>query len=410
VRSLPTQGRFILLAASIAALAFLLGACGRDEQGVSSLTTPMGPGHRGLRPNIAAGCPTLEQNTLNAASDFVTEVGAVAKFDSRRIRIETTGDITDPGIALLGPCVAADVPSVRVVSGHANVFVAGTNHSLTTTGSRLTFGSMAFPGQLTEPGVVLAQDAQGNLLEIIWPDLAGAGAGPPMVRLQLARWNVAQANSAGKLDVTWDLELVQDGVHQFVKGHCEGMATDGTPVVSGNAAIPPCPASFSGGGSVAPINAEIVQFRPGKRLRIEVTGDLGTGALNSSGSCSASESPSIQFTGGSANAFQAGTNKSVTATGSALTFGSLLFPGVLLEPGVVVGQDAAGNVLELIWPQLAGNPPGPPVMRFQLAQWNSWVQAGRSIDVSLQFNAVGPDGHNATIRATARNILVPVAK
>jgi len=409
VSPIPTHVRLILLAASIAALSLVVGACGRDEQ-VSPVTSLTRPNRSGQRPNIAAGCPTLEANTLNSASDFITEVGAVAKFEPRRIRIETTGDITTPGIGLLGPCAAADVPTVTVVGGHANAFVAGTNHSITTTGSRLTFGALSFPGQLTEPGVLLAQDSQGNLLEIIWPDLAGLGPGMPVVRLQLARWNVAQANSAAKLDVTWDLEFVQDGVHQFVKGHCEGMAIDGTPVLSGSAAIPPCPTALSGGGSVTPTDAEIPQFRPGKRLRIEVTGDLASGALNSSGSCCAADAATIHFTGGTANVFQAGTNKSVTATGGALTFGTLVFPGMLLEPGVVVGQDAAGNVLELIWPVLSGNPPGPPVMRFQLVQWNSWVQAGRKVDVSMQFNAIGPDGHAATFTATARNIVVPVAK
>jgi hypothetical protein len=51
--------------------------------------------------HLAAGCPTLTANTLNSAEDFNLEVGAVAKFDSRRIRIETSGDVTSPGIGLI---------------------------------------------------------------------------------------------------------------------------------------------------------------------------------------------------------------------------------------------------------------------------------------------------------------------
>src|SRR5262245_52870605 len=324
-----------------AALALALGACGREEH----MTAPSARYSRGIAPQIAAGCPTLTANTLNTADEFVLEVGAVAKFDARRIRIETSGDVTTPGIGLIGPCAAADVQTIRVVGGHANVFVGGTNKSITTTGTRLTFGELAFPGQLTEPGVLLAQDAQGNLLEIIWPDLAGLGAGSPIVRVQLARWNAALAGPAGQLDVTWDLEFVQNGVHQFVKGSCSGMGTDGTAVVTGNGAIPPCPATLAGGGTVTTLSADVVQFRPGKRLRFEAVGDVAANVLNAAGGCSAADAPSIHFTGGSANMFQAGTNTSVTASGHALTFGELAFPGTLLEPGVLVAEDASGNVL-----------------------------------------------------------------
>jgi hypothetical protein len=392
----------------VAALALGLGACGREEH-VSA------PGTRfsrsGSDPRIAAGCPTLTANTLNSASDFVLETGAVAKFDSRRIRIETSGDITTPGIGLIGPCAAADVPTIRIVGGHANVFVGGTTQSITTTGTRLTFGAMGFPGQLTEPGVLLANDSQGNILEVIWPDLAGLGAGSPIVRVQLARFNIAAAGASSQLDVAWDMELVQNGVHQFVKGSCKGMGIDGTPVVSGNAAVVPCPATLAGGGTVTVISGDIPQFRPSKsRLRIEALGDIASGALNAAGSCAATDAPTIRFTGGSANVFQAGTSNSVTSTGSALTFGALLSPGVLIEPGVILATDAVGNVLEIIWPGLAGAPPGAPIMRLQLARWSAWVQTGRKVDVTMTINAVGSDGKTAAFRATAKNITVPQAR
>jgi hypothetical protein len=392
----------------VAALALGLGACGREEH-VSAPSARLS--RSGTVPHIAAGCPTLTANTLNSASDFLLEFGAIVKFDSRRIRIETSGDIITPGIGLIGPCAAADVPTIRIVGGHANVFVGGTNQSITTTGSRLTFGAMAFPGQLTEPGVLLASDAQGNLLEIIWPDLAGLGPGSPIVRLQLARWNIAAAGAASQLDVAWDMEFVQNGVHQFVKGSCKGMGTDGTPVVSGNAAAPPCPATLGGGGTVTVVSADVVQWRPTKpRFRMEAVGDVASGALNAAGSCAAAEAPTIRFTGGSANVFQAGTTNSVTSTGSALSFGPLLSPGILIEPGVVLATDAVGNVLEIIWPGLAGAPPGAPILRLELVRWSAWVQTGRKIDLTMTFNAVGSDGKTAVFRATAKNITMPTAR
>jgi hypothetical protein len=83
---------------------------------------------------------------------------------------------------------------------------------------------------------------------------------------------------------------------------------------------------------------------------------------------------------------------------------------VLLEPGVLAASDADKNVLEIIWPALAGLPAGPPVVRFQLAKWNAWVQTGRAVDISLRLNAVGPDGKPAVFTANASNLVLPQQK
>ncbi|MEQ1833392.1 MAG: hypothetical protein ABL977_10090 [Candidatus Eisenbacteria bacterium] len=395
--------RSSIQAVAVLALALSLGACSRAQR----VTEPVsGIARDGAGTQVVAGCPTLVGNTLNTADAFTVEAGMIAGATTRRIRIETTGDIASPTIASMGACAAADIPSINFVGGHANVFVSGTTQSVTTSGGPMTFGALLFPGTLLEPGVVVANDAQGNVLEIIWPEMAGVGIGSPIVRVQLAAWNTALVTPATKLDVTWDMEVQQDGVSQFVKGHCEGMSLDGTPVVPGGAAVTPCPATLGAGGNVNSVLASIVQFRS-KRLRFEANGDVLEGTINAAGACAAAEVPTINFTGGSANVFQAGTTTSVTSTGGALTFGALLFPGILLEPGVVVANDANKNVLEIIWPGLAGLPPGAPILRLQLAKWNSWVRTGRALDFRMRFDAVGPDGLPASFFVNVNNVAIP---
>ena len=59
---------------------------------------------------------------------------------------------------------------------------------------------------------------------------------------------------------------------------------------------------------------------------------------------------------------------------------------------------------------LAGLPAGPPLMRLQLVRWNSWIQTGRQVDVSMSFNAQAANGSTATFNVRANGIGVPVAK
>jgi hypothetical protein len=392
-------------AIAVLAMALSLGACSRAQR----VTEPVsGHSRDGAGTQVVAGCPTLVANTAAAADPFTTEVGSVPRFGTR-LRIETVGDIAVPTIASMGACAAADIPSINFISGHANVFLNGTTTSITTTGNRLTFGALLFPGSLIEPGVVVANDAQGNVLEIIWPELAGTGIGSPIVRVQLAAWNTALVNITSKVDVTWDMVVEQDGVQQFITGSCAAIPLDGTPVVPGGAAITPCPATLGAGGAITPLLSGIVQFRS-KRIRYEAVGDDALGTINASGACAAADVPTIRYTGGSANVFQAGTTLSVTSTGRALTFGPLLFPGILLEPGVVVASDADKNVLEIVWPGLAGLAPGPPILRLQLAKWNSWVRTGRALDFRMRYDAVGPDGLPASFLVNTNNVVVPQQK
>ncbi len=387
--------------------AFGLGACGKAQQ----ITQPASAGRGGAGTQVLAGCPTVVGNTPAAAFDFNTETGAVVQYRAgTRIRIETAGDLPQWSVDASGPCAANDIASINFIGGHANVFLHGTTTSITQTGGRLTFGALLFPGAALEEGVVVANDAAGNVLEIVWPALAGTGIGSPIVRVQLAAWNEALVDANSLLDVQWDMTAEQDGIQSTFKGHCEGMPMDGTPVIPNGLSIPPCPATLAGtGGLVNNVLAGVVQYRA-KRIRIEVRGDVASGTVDAVGSCAASETPSVTFTGGSANVFQAGTNTSVTGTGSALTFGALPFPGVLLEPGVVVTSDVNKNVLEIVWPGLAGLPPSAPVFRFQLAKWNSWIRPGRAIDVRMTYNASAADGSTATYNVVANGIVMPQQK
>jgi len=167
----------------------------------------------------------------------------------------------------------------------------------------------------------------------------------------------------------------------------------------------PCGSLAGLGGVVINQFADIVQFRS-NRLRVEVQGDVAAGTIDAIGGCSTNDAATVIWPSGTANMFLAGTNTSVTNHGQ-LVFGQLLFPGALLEPGVVVASDAFGNVLEIIWPEISGLPPGPPILRLQLADWSSGVVTGAHVDVVMTFVATAADGTSATFTVNAKNLLVP---
>lgn len=387
-------------------LALGLGACSRSQHLSDSIVGPRGEQQT---PFAAVPCPTLIPATMDSAVRFVATSGLTASYTPRRIRMETMGFMT-PSLTDMGPCALGTTPSIRIVGGHANVFVHGTTRSITTTGQPLTFGALIPPAPVLEKGVLLAQDAQANVLEIIWPSLAGLGLGDALVRVQLARWNTAMVNTAQTYDVVWDLVLEQDGVQMCVKGGAERLNLFGAVVMQPGASLPTvCPASLAGtDGAVVPQLAGVVQFRAG-RLRFEVNGDVPAGTIGAAGAC-ATEFGGIVFPAASANLYRAGTKISVTSTGKELVFPALAFPGVLIEPGVVVASDVNKNVFTIVWPQLAGLPPGPPIVRLQLAKWNVWVRTGAHVDLAMKFTGVAGDGVLANYTVDAKNILIPAAK
>lgn len=391
-----------LRATAVLALALSLGACSRSQNVSESLT---GPVREGAGTRVVAGCPTLLPNTSATPSVFATEMAMVPRFNTKNIRIEATGDIPAlASIAAMGPCAAADLPSINFTGGHANVFLSGTTTSIS---GPLTFGPLLFPGSLLEPGVVVANDANKNVLEIIWPTLAGTGTGGPIVRIQLAKWNTSLVSTASRVDIVWDMTVTQDATVHFISGKTVGIPMSGQAIFPNAAAPLPCPTTLGAGGAVVSQLASIPRFTA-KAMRFEIIGDVAAGTIGLSGPCAASATPAVVFTGGTGNVTLSGTTTSVTNTGRALTFGTLLFPGIALEPGVVVANDASKNVLEIIWPSLAGTGTGAPVLRLQLAAWDGRATTGAKVDCAMQFNAVGPDGLPAVFTAKAAGLTIPV--
>ena len=201
-----------------------------------------------------------------------------------------------------------------------------------------------------------------------------------------------------------------DGAISFAKGPGKG----GTPQPPQPPPPPPPPPAPDPGGAPAPstgacqtltglggnvitLAADVPQNRPA-RLRIELTGDVATRALNELGTCSNAGTPSVAFISGHA-----------TVNGSGLSvseaFGAIAqVPG---EPGVLLATNANGNVLEIIWPGLAGLPPGPPILRYQLARAGA---AGTRLSVTMSFTARTLSGTTATFTASASNLLIPALK
>ncbi len=166
----------------------------------------------------------------------------------------------------------------------------------------------------------------------------------------------------------------------------------------------PC-ASVTGLGGDAVISlATVPQFRTG-RLRVDLVGDVPAGWINALGPCATSAAPAVAFISGTGNVTLSGSGASVTGAGGPLAFGPLAVPPA--EAGVVLAFDAAGNVLQIIWPALAGLPPGPPVLRMNLVSWTAAVQAGVALDATMTFTVRSADGSVATFTAHGTNMIVP---
>jgi hypothetical protein len=151
------------------------------------------------------------------------------------------------------------------------------------------------------------------------------------------------------------------------------------------------------GGTVTVSLAGLVQ-NSNRRLRFEVIGDVPPAQVRSLGPCAAADPASVIFTGGDATITVTNGTTTRPVSTRTLTFGQLLFPGVAVEPGVVVANDINGggrSVLEIIWPDLAGGVPGPPIFRVQLDQRDftnrNRLVTGAVVHYLAHFNAVQLD-------------------
>ena len=153
-------------------------------------------------------------------------------------------------------------------------------------------------------------------------------------------------------------------------------------------------------------SADIKQFRS-TRLRFDLVGDVPLNWINAMGNCAVAGVPTVSFVSGTANVTFTGTGLPVSVTGAPLSFGPLAVP-VPVEAGTVLATDAAGNVLQVVWPLLAGLPAGPPVLRLNMVQWSPAVATGGLLNATLTFVARGADGSTATFTATGTGMPVPV--
>ena len=188
------------------------------------------------------------------------------------------------------------------------------------------------------------------------------------------------------------------GAVAFAKGPGNGGNVPPPPPPAPPPAANPCVSLAGFSGTVVPVLAEIPQNRA-NRLRIEITGDVAGTTIDKVGACSGGLAPTVTFAAATGSiSGNGGINRTVSVP-------SLLqVPG---EPGVLVGTDAAGNVLEIIWPGLAGDVAGPPILRMQFV---TGAQAGRTVTATMSFTARTANGATATFSASAAGLVVPALR
>jgi hypothetical protein len=158
-------------------------ASGPGKEGTPQPPQPPPPPPPAPAPAPAPPPPTGACQTLTGLGGNVISLAAdVPQNRPARLRIEIVGDVAAGTMNALGVCASGVPPTVTFVSGRATVNGSGLSVSE-------TFGAIAqVPG---EPGVLLATNANGDILEIIWPGLSGGVPGPPILRYQLARSGTA---------------------------------------------------------------------------------------------------------------------------------------------------------------------------------------------------------------------------
>lgn len=418
----------LLLAAAV-----LLASCGRSSNPTRPLTTVRDDhGHDATVPKsgtsptvaVAAGL-TLTPATVVGGSPSRARL-AISGTQSTFARVSITSSNT----------AVAVVPSARFVSpGATSVSFTVTTRTVTTVTSVVISTTLAgvtkratltvTPTAIVTPppppavavtvssialapaSVIGGASSQGTVTLSGAAPTGGAGvtlsSANSSVAAVPATVSVAAGSTTGTFTVTTTSVTTATGV--AISAASGGVTRSATLTVN-----PPDPcASVAGlGGTVGVVSATVPQFRP-TRLRIDLVGDVPGNWINAMGACSATPTPADTWISGTATVTLAGSNTAVTATGGPLAFGALTFP-VPAEAGVVLATDAAGNVLQLIWPALAGLAPGPPTLRLNLAVYGPAAQAGALVDATLTYTVRAPDGTTATFTATGRNMVIPPLK
>jgi hypothetical protein len=378
-------------------------------------------------------CDFLDLSTANPNNTFGTTTAALVQLRSNRARFEMIGDAAPHSIGEpLGTCAAPPsdltAPTVVFSRGHATVTQVAKVGGAETVVLDAEFGPLLFPGNAAEPGVVVGNDVNAggrNVLEIIWPGLAGTGpaGSQPIVRVQMASpprtWS---ATAPYTVKIVWNMDAAatDDPSHvMHLAGMVTGIPLDGSNVLPGGpAVIGACPSPLLGptrGNATEPIVdpfISLVQNRAPKRLRFEATGDAVGDIVRLLGPCAATDAPTVFFTGGEAYITATDPRRGTVweiSKGRLFFDQPLLFPGAAVEPGVVVTQDANRNVLEIIWPQLAGGPPGAPIFRVQLADFQnaSRVSSGYRLHFEAHFYAKADPPEAPKTFVVSKDLLLP---
>jgi hypothetical protein len=175
------MSRKVLHTAHVAtSLALVLGLAACSRSNTDSLVGPgreLASSHRhGVKPP-PPGPPPAAVDPCVSATGFggaAVVTGSVPQFRTGRVRIELVGDVAAGTIDKLAKCALGNTPAVSFVSGTGSTSRTGA----------LAFSALAVPVP-AEAGTVLATDAAGNTLQIIWPAIANGVVGPPILRLQL---------------------------------------------------------------------------------------------------------------------------------------------------------------------------------------------------------------------------------
>jgi hypothetical protein len=353
--------------------------------------------------------PTLVWNAATGATDYRLQVSTSSAFNATVV--DQSGIVpTSAGISGLN---AGTQYFWRVNARNASGTSAFSN--------TFSFTTAAAPPPPPPPPAqpTLSTPINGANNVVVNPTLVwSAAAGATDYRLQVSTSNAFNAtvvDQAGITATSAGISGLNNSTQYFWRVNARNAS--GTSAFSNTFSFTTAPAPVSTdpcaslrglGGNVTVTFASIPQFRVG-RLRIELEGDVAAGTILAMGPCTTNNPPADQFISGTGTVTLSGSGASVVPGGGTLTFGPLLSP-VPAEPGVVLVIDAAGNVLEIIWPALAGLPPGPPILRLQLASFTSAVQAGVTLNATMTFTARAPDGTTATFTASGTGMVVPPLK
>ena len=411
--TLSTKHPLVLLQVLVAMVAVIgLGACGRSQHVTDSITG-VGRGNAGsfqggtpvvdalsFTPStVAGGGSSAGSVTLDRLAPAGGAIVALASSNAALASVPASVTIA-AGATSASFTVTTTVPAANssaIISGTLNAVVR--TATLNVTAPSLSSVSLA-------PASVFAGGPSTGTVTLT----AAAPAGGALIALSsntpaLASVPASVSIAAGATSATFAVTTTPSalGASVIITGTYNAIARTATLLV---AASNPC-ASLTGLGGAAVISlASVPQFRT-TRLRVDLVGDVPAGWVNAMGGCTTSAAPSVTFVSGTGNVTLAGTNTSITSAGGPLTFGPLLVPIVPPEPGVVLNIDPAGNVLQIIWPALAGLPAGPPVFRMNLASWSAAAQTGVALDATMTFTARNLDGSTATFTARGTGMVIP---